>query len=229
MRVGGAAFTARIRMESYSRRRERFATTSVDGPDIRQLPGRVAGCHIGMIALITLLSAAPDASADSQTGKDAMSPTSPTVVARGVAHANAETPLLPRNLLLPEIVRPLAEAMWRRSPTFRRQCARLSENAVVIVNIELDSRARHGRHALTRISRHDPGLTAMVKIELRRPELYVEYLAHELEHVLEHIDGVDLPRLARRGLNGVVNSGGQYETARARAVGQAVVREMAVH
>ena len=229
MRVGGAAFTARIRTESYSRRRERFATTSVDGPDIRQLAGRVAGCHIGMIALITLLSAAPDATADPQTGEHAMSTTTRTVIARGVAHANVETPLLPRNLLLPEIVRPLAELMWRRSPTFRRQCARLAENAAVIVHIQLDSRARHGRHALTRVSRHDPGLTAMVKIELRRPELYVELIAHELEHVLEHIDGVDLPRLAHQRLNGVMNSGGEYETARARAVGQAVVREMAAH
>jgi len=69
----------------------------------------------------------------------------------------------------------------------------------------------------------------MVKIELRRPELYVEHIAHELEHVLEHIDGVDLPRFAHGRLNGVVNCGGEYETARARAVGQAVVREMAVH
>jgi hypothetical protein len=98
----------------------------------------------------------------------------------------------------------------------------------VTVNMDFDSRTRHGRHAITRVSRHGPRLVAVVQLELRKPELYVESIAHELEHVLEQIDHVDLPRLAHQRLDGVASSGGEYETARARAIGQAVVREMAL-
>jgi hypothetical protein len=39
---------------------------------------------------------------------------------------------------------------------------------------------------------------------------------------------VDLPRLAHKHVDGVVELGGQYETARARAVGLAVAHEAAV-
>jgi hypothetical protein len=132
---------------------------------------------------------------------------------------------LPANLIVPDIVRPLVTTMWQQSFTFRRQCTRLAENPAVVVTIELASRTRHGRRALTRVERRASGLHAWVQLELRTPQLYVEHIAHELEHVLEHVDGADLPRLARQGLNGVENHAGQYETARARSVGRTVARE----
>jgi hypothetical protein len=64
-----------------------------------------------------------------------------------------------------------------------------------------------------------------VQIELRTPTLYVEHIAHEVEHVLERLDGTDLPKLARQRLDGVVDLDGVYETARAQAVGRRVARE----
>ncbi len=64
-----------------------------------------------------------------------------------------------------------------------------------------------------------------MEIELRKPELYIEHIAHELEHALEQVDGTDLARLARQGLDGVMNFGGSFETARARAVGRIVAQE----
>jgi len=195
---------------------------------VRVRPARVTPYHVGAIALIALLPATHDAYADSQASQRAMGPETPTPVTRERAHERLEAVPLPRNLLLPDVVRPLAEAMWRRSPTFRRQCARLAESVVVTVNMALDPRARHGRHAVTRVSRDGRRVIAVIQLELRRPELYVESIAHELEHVLEQIDGVDLPRLGHQRLKGVVSSGDEYETARARAVGQAVVREMAL-
>ena len=54
-------------------------------------------------------------------------------------------------------------------------------------------------------------------------------IAHELEHVLEYADRVDLQRLARQRVDGVINLGGVYETARARSVGQTVAREVMFH
>ena len=71
-------------------------------------------------------------------------------------------------------------------------------------------------------------MDASVQIEMRDPARYVEYLAHELEHVLEQLDGTDRERLARQHVDGVVNVGGVYETARARSVGRAVAREAMV-
>jgi hypothetical protein len=131
---------------------------------------------------------------------------------------------IPPNFVTPAVVRPLLASMWHKSPTFRRQCARLSENPSVIVQVELAGRVKHAR-ARSRIEQHATGLTATVQIDLRNPTLYIEHIAHELEHVLEYVDGTDLPRFARQGLDGVVSEGGRYETARARAVGRAVSRE----
>ena len=142
---------------------------------------------------------------------------------RGVPAPSRESPI-PTNLMVPEIVRPLVTSMYRRSPTFRRQCARLAEHQEVIVRIELEIGVRYG-HARSRLERDQGGLNAVVQIELRAPALYVEFIAHELEHVLEQLDGMDLGRLARQGLDGVVDGEGAYETARARSVGRLVARE----
>ena len=134
---------------------------------------------------------------------------------------------LPPNLLVPEVMRPLLRRMWRSSATFRRQCAQLAEHPEVPIRIALDPRTPHGR-AVSRVHRGEAGLRASVQIEMRDPARYVEYLAHELEHVLEQIDGTDRVRLARQHVDGVVNVGGVYETARARWVGRAVAREAMV-
>jgi len=183
-----------------------------------------------VLALVSLLATGQAAAAASESLHEGVAGNAPgTVATRDASHTTLEPTLLPRNLLLPDVIRPLVSRMWRQSPTFRRQCARIAANPLFVVEIELAPHARHGRRAITRVERHDAGLTATVELELRRPESYVEYIAHELEHVLEHVDGVDLPRLAHAGLDGVVNLAGQYETARARAIGQAVVHEVSFH
>jgi hypothetical protein len=131
----------------------------------------------------------------------------------------------PANLIVPDVVRPVVKSMWQRSPTFRRQCARLAGRPDVTVRIELAIGVRDG-WARSYVRRSDQGLSPAVQIELRRPALYVEYVAHELEHVLEQVDGTDVARLAAQGLDGVVDLGRHYETARARWVGRTVAREV---
>jgi hypothetical protein len=135
--------------------------------------------------------------------------------------------VLPPNLVAPQVLRPLLTRMWRSSATFRRQCAQVAEHPEVTIRVALDPRTTHGR-ALSRVDRREAGLSASVQIEMRDPARYVEYLAHELEHVLEQIEGVDLVRLKRQGVDGVEHVGGQDETARARSVGRAVAREAMV-
>jgi hypothetical protein len=135
--------------------------------------------------------------------------------------------VLPPNLVAPQVLRPLLTRMWRSSATFRRQCAQVAEHPEVTIRVALDPRTTHGR-AISRVDRRETGLSASVQIEMRDPARYVEYLAHELEHVLEQIEGVDLVRLKRQRVDGVAHVGGQDETARARSVGRAVAREAMV-
>ena len=134
---------------------------------------------------------------------------------------------IPRNFIVPGVVRSLVVTMLQQSPTFRRQCARLSEYPDLVVDIELVVELPE-RRAQSSLERNGSGRRAAVQIELRRPALYIEHIAHELEHVLESLDGTDLPRMAREGVDGVMKIGGSYETARARAVGWTVAREVSV-
>ena len=148
----------------------------------------------------------------------------PGVMACGSASAQTLETAVPANLVVPGVLQPLVSSMWRESATFRRQCARLAEHPNVVVRIDLAVSMPHAR-ARSAVERHPEGTHAAVQISLREPGRYVERIAHELEHVLEHVDGTDLPRLARQGVDGVVNSGGRYETARADSVGRTVARE----
>jgi len=133
--------------------------------------------------------------------------------------------LLPANLRVSDGVLPLVRTMWLRSPTFRRQCARLVENPAVTVTIAFSSPSANV-HARTHIARDGSGILATVEIGSSSPDLFVEHIAHELEHILERIDGVDHLRLARQGVDGILISEGDYETARARAIGRKVAREV---
>ena len=151
-------------------------------------------------------------------------------------HASAQsvdTPSeLPRNLVVPEVMGPLVERMWRQSLTFRRQCAKLADHSPATVSIDLVVGGRNGSGAAATVQRRGARLEVAIQVDMRRPERFVEHIAHELEHVLEQIDNTDLPRLARQGVDGVISEAARYETARyetarARAIGRAVAREAA--
>jgi hypothetical protein len=134
-------------------------------------------------------------------------------------------PQLPVNLVAPNIIVPLLEKMWQRSVSFRRQCVRLGDYPEVVVTIELAKEIPGTTGARMRANRRRHRLTATIEVDLRKPALFAEHLAHELEHVLEEIDGIDLPRLASQRVAGVIDGEGGYETARAMAVGRAAARE----
>jgi hypothetical protein len=134
--------------------------------------------------------------------------------------------LLPPNLVATVVVRSLVASMWRLSPTFRRQCARLAEHPEVLVHIEFFVGVSNDRASASIEGSHG-GHHVAVYIEVNKPALYVEHIAHELEHVLEVVDGTDLPSLARQRVDGVMNLGRHhYETARAQSVGRMVAREV---
>jgi hypothetical protein len=113
-------------------------------------------------------------------------------------------------------------ALLRRSDTFRAQCERLAESPRVRVKIAITFGLNSGR-AQTAIHRFSSGaIRADVMVQFG--ENYNELLAHEFEHVLEQLEGVDLRHEAAEGRAWVL-PGGVFETRRAFATGVQVLRE----
>jgi hypothetical protein len=144
-------------------------------------------------------------------------------------HASAQSfdtlPELPSNLDVPEVMAPLVTKMWRQSLTFRRQCAKLAEHSGLSISVDVARGVRSTSGARATVQRRGAHLEVSIHVDLKRPERFVEHIAHELEHVLEQIDGIDLARLSRQGVDGVISQAARYETARARAIGRLVARE----
>jgi hypothetical protein len=130
------------------------------------------------------------------------------------------------NLTIASAYQPLVDAMLTRSPTFRRQCARMAATPLLSVVIRSEAPAGTRANALTLIQRLSGG----------RVEAYVqigfsgetgELIAHEIEHILEQLDGVDLRVKSQLRGSGVrrVRDLEAYETTRAIVTGQRVARE----
>ena len=128
---------------------------------------------------------------------------------------------------IPGVCRGLLDEMWRGSATFRRQWTRLA-SARVRVTVTFD-KPTSGPPAQARISRVG-GLRVEISLPLvdRRA---VEYLAHEIEHVLEFLDEIDLAAAAAQRIHGVTESGrfAAFETSRAIAIGRLVAGEVTAY
>ena len=133
----------------------------------------------------------------------------------------------PSNIEAPPFIAGLMRRMWVASPTFRRQCLRIARARAGRVNIEvLKPTPSAEARALSTIEQNKGSWFANVRLFFDRD--LVELIAHEFEHIIEQIDGVDLPRYSKQGLAGVSpGSGEHYETARAVAMGRRVAAEYA--
>jgi hypothetical protein len=133
---------------------------------------------------------------------------------------------LPSNLLFPSIYRATLEAMLRHSATFRRQCLRIAGEPGVTIHLQVPSFGTRGARAMTRFVRQKDGrLEANIEIAPMNDD--VELVAHELEHVIEQIDRIDLPSKATLPDSGVHTlSGNMFETTRATRVGLKVAQEV---
>ena len=133
-------------------------------------------------------------------------------------------PALPCRVLAQAHLRPLLDELWALSVTFRQQCRRLA-GARAVVLLQGASAAETVWNAESRIGlQADGGVMARVRVRLGRES--VEVIAHELEHVLERIDGVHLALDAMRPASGTTLAGGAYETRRATEAGRRVAREV---
>jgi hypothetical protein len=127
-------------------------------------------------------------------------------------------------------LRPLVADLCRRAPTFRRQVVRLAREPGLEVSVTTGRFAAHGRaRARTALTMVDGQLrSARVEVPGGDPRILVELVAHEFEHIVEQLDGVDLA--AWEGRSGVrrvggVERDGPFETERAQQIGRMVVGE----
>lgn len=144
------------------------------------------------------------------------------------AHELASGYALPFNVQVSDQLEDAILDLLSRSPTLRDQCAAIAAARYVRVAIESVAPSAFDRQMRARSTarRYESGLLTVV-IELPVSTDLAELLAHELEHVTELIDQVDLPALARERRGGVTQRGqdGAYETTRAVAAGRAAAAE----
>jgi len=121
--------------------------------------------------------------------------------------------------------------LCRRSPTFRRQVARLADADGLTVTVRLGAfqptSSWRAQTVITQVGGHVR--SADVQVPAGDGRLVAELIAHEFEHILEQLDGVDLKRWV--GSSGVRRVGapetGPIETERANQVGRLVAGEYA--
>lgn len=132
---------------------------------------------------------------------------------------------LPPNLSAAAVFKPYLDLMVRTSPTFRSQCKRLGAAPSVRVQLRLeDPQRRPSFRARTVLSR-EKGVVVAAYIFLYPSPDAVELIAHEIEHVLEPLDGVDLEAHVGSG-NVWKREDGAFETRRATEAGVRVAREV---
>lgn len=131
---------------------------------------------------------------------------------------------LPANVfLLHDIEEPL-QRIYERAPSFRAQCARIAAAKGLRVTVRIDPSVPSRCRAFTRLRRS--GEKMFADVHLRPSSDHAEMLAHEFEHILEQIEGLDLHTLSRVKGSGVREiEYAVFETDRAQAAGESVAAE----
>lgn len=135
---------------------------------------------------------------------------------------------IPTNLLATPILRSVIATMWHQSPTFKSQCARLRQAPSLVVEIRFGTASQlgtgRGRTDFIRSSHDATRADIYIDMQLRSVDQLAELIAHELEHVIEQLDDVELRPADRHGV--YLTAGGTSETVRSIHVGQTVSREV---
>jgi hypothetical protein len=141
-------------------------------------------------------------------------------------------PDFPTKIWVQSNLRETVSRMWAASPTFRRQCLRVQRAGAVQVQLRLDPQlANDPEHRATCELRlyTSGGIIARVKVA---PERTTELIAHEMEHVCERLDGINVEEEARAHRPGYYRMDAEqhwsYETDRAIRVGRQVMAEVNV-
>jgi hypothetical protein len=144
--------------------------------------------------------------------------------------ARAEAPLVSvgatQSIHVSQDLYPRIEAMLETSATFRQQYQRILETPRLVLTARLDVRmVGHQLRARSAIRRYKSGLL-VATIEIGPASDPFEMIAHEFEHVLEQLEGVDLRSNAERGSGAWYSHDRMIETDRAVRAGRLVKAEL---
>ena len=126
---------------------------------------------------------------------------------------------LPSNIQIDPLLQPIVDALRAKSETFRCQWRRITASRFIRITVvpSNDLREAGSARARTQLTRYAYGAMRAI-VELPPAVDVTELLPHEFEHVIEQIEGLDLPALAKRGDRGVLQvQRGVFETERARS------------
>jgi hypothetical protein len=149
----------------------------------------------------------------------------PVTRAQSLVDASEVFSTIPANLKVPGALRSLLEEVMRRSPTFRHQMQELRRAPHVKMAISYgDVSTWHVLRAESTVSRYEWG-ALQIDTRLYTARDVIEVVAHEMEHVCEQIEGIDVRALAQQRNSGVYSVGRHFETRRANLIGKQVARE----
>jgi hypothetical protein len=135
---------------------------------------------------------------------------------------------LPRHVEVSDYLKPAVATLLRKSPTFRHQCEILAASTrvrIVLLGVPPPYQSTAPRAKAT-MHRYSYGLLR-AEIEIPLTSDHTELIPHELEHVIEQLEGLDLPSLSRDGDDRVMRvTDGAFETRRAQAAGRTAAREV---
>lgn len=133
------------------------------------------------------------------------------------------------NITIADPYRSVVRAMLERSPTFRRQWARLARATQLTVDVRSEPGGDPGVAAYSTI-RRELGVPVAARVIIIQGSRTAELIAHELEHVIEQLDGIDLTGKANVRGSGVrhcaCGEGTAYETTRAIETGLRVAEDL---
>jgi hypothetical protein len=183
--------------------------------------------HFTAVLVSCIVVSAPPASAQIAAGL--VSPASVVHEYVSAASAIADQADIPPNFEVGAVYRPLVMKMLSRSPTFRWQMLRIAAATHLTIQLQSALPSWHeGLRATTEFARTADG-KLLATVDIVRSTNDVELIAHELEHVVEQLDGIDLAAKAGRRNSGVYLTGDRgdvFETTRAKRVGLQVAREV---
>ena len=142
-----------------------------------------------------------------------------------VAACDAATPALPDSIALEHGLQPVVQSLLERSPKFRQQCRALAAAPHLRAKVSVSFQSAIGATRARTSFRQGQWGALAAEIEIRSALELTELIAHEFEHLIEQLDGVDLKALAREGEAHRL-ADGAFETDRAIAAGQQVAGEV---
>ena len=137
--------------------------------------------------------------------------------------------VVPPNLIITPVFRHVVDSMLRGSATFRRQCIRIAHAPGMTIVLDwFHPHAADQIRARTILSTTPDG-QRYATVGIRPLDDPVELIAHEMEHVIEQLDAVDLRTLATvptSGVRGCDCRDQGFETIRAIRAGRAAAEEV---